>query len=252
MAMQTLDAPAFANVGGGQVSLQLLRCFDLRDDGRSMPMPASAQRLLTFLALHDRPLLRAYVAGSLWLDTTDDRASANLRSTLWRLRKPGCATIESTPTHLRLGAQVHVDLHEMSRFAHRLVDVSATLDVAALTPDLVAALSSDLLPDWLDDDFILVEQERWRQLRIHALEAVAMRLGVAGRYGEAVDAALAAIAAEPLRESAHRVLVEIHLAEGNASEAVRGYETFRTLLDRELSLTPSPAMDHLVERLTHV
>jgi DNA-binding SARP family transcriptional activator len=231
-------------------SLQLLRAFDLRADGVSVSLPASAQRLLAFLALHDRPLQRGYVAGSLWLDTTDDRASANLRSTLWRLRKPGFDTIESTPTHLRLAPNVRVDLHELSNIAHGLIDSTCTIDPATLTPSLVASLSFDLLPDWLDDDFILVEQERWRQLRIHALEAVVSRLGEASRFGEAVDAALAAVAAEPLRESAHRVLIQVHLAEGNTSEAVRGYESFRALLERELGLTPSPAMESLVGGLT--
>lgn len=57
------------------VSLSLLDAFELRCDGEPVSLPPSAQRLL---ALHDRPLLRPYVAGTLWLDTPDERASANL------------------------------------------------------------------------------------------------------------------------------------------------------------------------------
>ena len=64
-----------------------------------------------------------------------------------------------------------------------------------------------------------------------------------------MDAGLAAISGEPLRESAHRVLIEAHLAEGNASEALRQYETYRRLLDEELGLAPSPRMRALVASL---
>jgi len=59
------------------VSLSLLDAFELRCDGEPVSLPPSAQRLLALLALHDRPLLRPYVAGTLWLDTPDERASAS-------------------------------------------------------------------------------------------------------------------------------------------------------------------------------
>jgi len=65
----------------------------------------------------------------------------------------------------------------------------------------VPVLSADLLPDWYDD-WVLLEAEDWRQLRLHALEALAGRLIALGRWGEAANAAGAAVRAEPLRESA--------------------------------------------------
>jgi len=105
------------------------------------------------------------------------------------------------------------------------------------------------LPDWYDD-WVLIERERHRQLGLHALEALASRLVQLERYGEAVDAALAAVAAEPFRESAYRALIAAHLAEGNASEALRQYEHFRRLLAEGLSLAPSPRMEALVAGLT--
>ena len=36
--------------------LRLLDCFALTCDGRSIPVPGSAQRLLAYLALHPHPL----------------------------------------------------------------------------------------------------------------------------------------------------------------------------------------------------
>jgi DNA-binding SARP family transcriptional activator len=45
---------------------------------------------------------------------------------------------------------------------------------------------------------------------------------------------------EPLRESAHRAVVSVHLAEHNVVEAVRHYRAFRKLLGEELGMEPSP------------
>ena len=94
---------------------------------------------------------------------------------------------------------------------------------------------------------MIVERERLRQIRVHALEELSRRLAVGHRYGHAIDAALAAIAADPLRESAHRRLIEAHLAEGNASEAIRQYETYAELLASQLGIEPSPALRRLVD-----
>jgi DNA-binding SARP family transcriptional activator len=106
-------------------------------------------------------------------------------------------------------------------------------------------LQHDLLPSWYDD-WVLFERERLRQLRIHALETLAATLTRKARFAEAIDAALHAICAEPLRESAHRRLIEAHLAEGNVSEAITQYERYRALLDEALGVPPSPGLRALL------
>jgi DNA-binding SARP family transcriptional activator len=70
-----------------------------------------------------------------------------------------------------------------------------------------------------------------------------------GRFAEAVEAGLAAVDGEPLRESAHRALIAVYLAEGNPGEALRQYRFFRQLLDEQLGLEPSQLMADLVEAL---
>ena len=69
-----------------------------------------------------------------------------------------------------------------------------------------------------------------------------------GRYGEAVEAALTAIVAEPLRESAQRALLEAHLAESNLIEARRDFLAYRNLVRRELGVEPSVELAALVRR----
>src|SRR6266446_1104354 len=60
--------------------LGLLGGFEFRVDECPVRLPASAQRVVAFLALQARPLRRLFVAGSLWLDVPEERSSASLRS----------------------------------------------------------------------------------------------------------------------------------------------------------------------------
>jgi DNA-binding SARP family transcriptional activator len=103
----------------------------------------------------------------------------------------------------------------------------------------------DLLPGWYDD-WVIFERERIRQRLLHALEALSRRLVEADRCAEAVDAAISAVSADPLRESANRVLIEAHLAESNLIEARRAYQRYRDSLHRELGVEPSEALVNLV------
>ena len=226
--------------------LSLLGGFELRCTGRDVAVARSGQRLLALLALQARPLERCWVAGTLWLDATEERAGASLRSALWRLPQPGgTAVVEATTTHLRLARDLAVDVQELTGLAQGLELPTARAGDDHLDPSVLA---SDLLPDWYED-WVVLERERYRQLRLHALEALSARLTEAGRFGAAVQAGLAAVAGEPLRESAHRTLIQAHLAEGNPGEAVRQYHLYRRLLATELAIDPSPAIRGMVQPL---
>jgi DNA-binding SARP family transcriptional activator len=224
--------------------IRLINGFELVHDDQPVSLPLSVQHLLALLAFHERPLQRVYVAGKLWLESTEERAFASLRSTLWRTNQPGIALVNTQNSTLALADGVRVDLRAGYELARRLVDGSAHADVSLSE----FALVGELLPDWYDD-WVLLERERYRQLSLHALEALADRLTALARFGEAADAALAAIAGEPLRESSHRALIRVHLAEGNPSEALREYEIFRQMLDR-LGLAPSSRLEELIGGLT--
>jgi DNA-binding SARP family transcriptional activator len=199
---------------------------------------------VAFLALRDRPVLRTLAAGMLWPETSEERAAANLRSALWRTRRLGLPVIEATSTRILLAHDVDVDVWELAAVARRIQHHAKCrhADVEVLVR------SAELLPGWYDD-WVLLERERFRQLRLHTLEVACERLTRAGRYWLAVEAGLAMVADEPLRESAHRVLIRVYLAEGNSGEAVRQYRRYRQLLHQELGLDPSPQMETLVRGL---
>lgn len=219
-------------------SLQTVRAVS-RSLGEDLPR--GIQRLVAYLCLSERPQ-RAAIAGLLWPNVPEGHAQGSLRSALWRLQKVAPGLVEASGGSLSLAESVRVDVRELDDWARQVQDPRSGVKEMNL-PDV--GLCGDLLPGWYDD-WVLLERERLRQLRMHALEAVARRLADAGRYGDALQAAYAAMRAEPLRESAQRTVIRVHLAEGNVCEALQAYEQFRVLLADELGVQPSEQMARLV------
>src|SRR6266545_404812 len=137
------------------------------------------------------------------------------------LRCGGCLLVEASASHLRLAPSVPVDYHLVTRRARRLLDPSTPFVVDDLDE---GSFAGDLLPDWYDD-WVVIER---------------------GRHGQAIQAALLAVGEEPLRESAHRILVRAHLAQGNQGEAILHYRRYRKALHQELQVEPSALFDELI------
>lgn len=219
--------------------LGLLNAFSLRCAGERVRLPIATQRLLAFLALSPQAVPRAHVAAVLWPDSTTDRAAGSLRSLLWRLAHVHRRPLVIASDDLRLADNVGVDVHRTWADAERLLDGEPVADLAA------DALAHDILPDW-DEEWVRVERDRFRQIRLHALETLSKRLVYEHRYGEAVGTAMVAVAADPLRETAHRALIGAYLAEGNRGEALHQYRACHRLFRDGLGMPPSPALDELI------
>jgi DNA-binding SARP family transcriptional activator len=228
--------------------VELLGRFGLYEGNRPVAVPGGSQRLLAFVALRGRPGRRIVVAASLWPEVPERRSYASLRSALSRLDRVGHNALHVDPSELSLASGVAVDLRDAQALAHRLLNPAEPALEADLTSAAVAQLSADLLPGWYDE-WVLLEAEDWRQLRLHALEALAAALTSVRRFGVATAAARAAVGIEPLRESAHAALIRVHLAEGNQSEALRDFGSYRRLLHDELGLGPTPQLQDLIAGL---
>lgn len=226
-----------------QVELDLIRDFEVRCAGEAVTVPATSQRLVCFLAFQPKPVRRAYISGTLWFDADEHHASASLRSALWRLHP--LDLVGASKTHLWLNPCVEVDLRRV---------VGQAMEVLRRTPAdeaLIAAardlidVGDDILVGWYDD-WVIVERERFRQLRLHAMDRIGERLIETGRLYDALQVGLAATSTEPLRESAHRLLVRVHIMQGNVAEAIRQYRLYAELLREEMDGRPSPAIRDLV------
>lgn len=223
--------------------IDLLQGFEAVEGRRAIPLPLVSQRLLALLALSDRPQTRVHAAGVLWPEADERHASANLRSALWRLSGIEPPFVVRDPS-LRLSPGITVDVRTAYALAARVLEPAVAL--SDLGADPTAWFVDDLLPDW-NEDWVLIERERFRQARLHALEALCDRFSEAGRMMPAIQAGLAAVTADPFRESAHRALIRTHLREGNRSEALRQYSSYRRILDEELGIEPTAALSEMFD-----
>jgi DNA-binding SARP family transcriptional activator len=223
--------------------VRLLRGFELRREAQPVLIPPGAQRLIAFLALERVPMNRLYVAGALWIDSNQEAANANLRTALWRLKRLPYRLVDATATHVSLASDVVVDVHGVGEIARRV----STNDLGWEEDEVdCIVMAGELLPDWYDD-WLVIERERLRQARLHALETICDALSHSGRYGKAIEVGLAAVACEPLRESAHRAVIRAHLGEGNSHEALRQYDLCRHRLEI-LGMEPSHELEKLRRR----
>ncbi|MDJ0768571.1 MAG: BTAD domain-containing putative transcriptional regulator [Ilumatobacter sp.] len=206
-------------------------------DGIAIDLPDSTRRLIAYLALSDGPQERSLVAAILWPEKSDERAAANLRSSIWRMDAPtGVDLVSVHRSCIELGDDVSVDARDLQQsgwdLVHRGLDVSAAVDVDR------RAFVAELLPGWYDD-WVIAERERLTQLQLHFMEALAYALVRAGRIPEALDVAIRLSAADSLREGSQRVLLWAYCWEGSLGQARRQLERYRDELREEFGVEPS-------------
>lgn len=233
MTVGTLD-PVHGSDGN---VLRLLGGFRLESGGLSVALAPTAQRVLALLALRT-VTSRQDACGLLWPDRPEGPAMTRLRGVLWQLSRSGPGLVVSSGTRLQLSSSLEVDHSRWRRQA-----LAAVADPAVC--DAPEGTCQELLPGW-QEEWLVADRERARQLSLHLLERCSERLAASGRYAEALDAALAALYADPLRESAHRIMIGIHVAEGNLGEATAAYRRYQTVMASELGLRPSPAIRGLI------
>ena len=220
--IRSVSAKSAEPFGEVPFELQLLGDFRLRHGGTTVGLTPRAEHLLAFLALC-QDLTRTAVSAQLWPDLDEAQARGCLRSTLWRLPRPDGLPLVTTPgDRLYLTTFVQVDVTLLRQRLDQWLPGDAP-------PVQIGPLGWDLLPSWYDD-WLVIDRERQRQIRLHALERMSAWYVGAERFDTAIEAALQAIAGDPLRESAHRCLIRAHLAEGNISEAHRQANSYRALL----------------------
>jgi DNA-binding SARP family transcriptional activator len=184
-------------------SLQLLGRFTAWANGHRLVLRPTTQRLVALLAVQGA-LPRSKAAGLLWGDLTDARALGNLRTVLWRARQDCPGLILEEGNNVRV-SDAHVDLLEVRAWAWRAVRAEEPW------MPLPHGAALELLPGW-PDEWLIEMREELRLLQLYAFETCAQRLLLGGRCGEAAGLAMNALNLDPLRESANRILIEIHPA----------------------------------------
>lgn len=223
--------------------LSLLQSWQLRRGSDVVHLAARQQRLITALAIHGARR-RSYLAGLLWPDNSDPKALESLRVSVHLVSRqaPGLLTIDGSI--LALSSLVDVDLYDVRARIRQLREEGLNGNVASCLDQL---RHPDLLPDWYDD-WVLFEQSRLQQGRLHAFHIIGRELLARCDYEAAVEALEAALELEPLYESAVGLLIQAEIQQGNNAAAFRAYEKYRRKLSDEMGLVPSEAIRRLLSK----
>lgn len=244
------------------VKVTVFDALDVEVAGHRLEIPGRCKRLIALVALRG-PLGRSMACGLLWPEVPEDRARASLRAAVHTAHRllPGLLT---GAQEIRLAEGVQTDVAEFRRLVRASRRAASTehpdpvggsagstwpegWDGSDTALDLLPGgpLGGPVLPEW-NDDWVIAEREVLGQLRLRALDAWSAAYAAHGDLTTALELAAAAIQADPLRESAHRRLMQIHLAEGNIAAALGQFDRFRELSHRTLGIEPSRLMLDLV------
>lgn len=243
----------------GPTRIQLCGRLAVELAGRELTprLPGGQARVLfTYLMVNRAlPCRREQMIEALWPWRTPSGADASLSALLSRLRTVLGAGVLTGRAEVRLELphDAWIDLEAAEEAIHRAEAAVAQSDWArGWGPSLIALFTArrGFLPG---EDLPWAQEYRRRleEIRISALECyAAVGLGVGGSElapGERVAREL--VAAEPYRERAHSLLMQILVARGNGAEALRVYETLRARLREDLGAAPGPELRELQAEL---
>ena len=189
-------------------------------DGRVLALEAKDALLLAYLAIAG-PTPRRELAALLWPDVDDERARANLRQRLFRLRKAlGVELLEGAAVaHLAVG--VETDLGERDAGVGELVAGVGESDAGGLSTWLEAA------------------REHRRMRRLELLAETASAHESAGQLALALAAAQQLVEADRTSEHAHQRLMRLHYLRGDRSAALLAFDECEQMLKNEVGARPS-------------
>jgi class 3 adenylate cyclase len=226
--------------------IDVLGELELELDGTRLQLPASrrACSLLGLLALERRMHPRSELAARFWPDVLDESARTSLRGALAATRKAlGPAAeryLETTRERAGLSTEVWTDAEQFERLARE-----------DRYEEAMELWRGELLSG-LNDDWVLVARDQWRERAIAALAGLADEAHARGDLGGAIGYARRMVLIDPLDEQALRALITLLAAGGNRAGALAAYGRYSERLRSELRTAPSAATRALAEELRGV
>jgi DNA-binding SARP family transcriptional activator len=207
-----------------------------------------ALALLAYLAVEDQPHRRDGLATLLWPELSQAKARNGLRRTLHALKQAlgdRWLDVSREMVRLRRTPDLTVDVWQFRALLTPQAGAGAT--PAAALREAIALYRDDFLAEFSLRDASTFEDWRYftaeelRRELARASDALLRAQRDAGDLEAALQTARRRLALDPLEESAHRTLIELHLAAGDRAAAVRQYEHCAQLLAQELGVEPDPA-----------
>jgi len=229
------------------LSLKMLGGFELRDSGGAeLSLPTRKIRaLLSYLAVNaDKPQPRERLMALLWSDRGDRQARQSLNQALLSIRRlgehEGVQLLKSDGERVTLrGDAVESDVQ---RLRNQIAD----------DPAVAASLYEGTFLDGLSVPESAFEQwllETRSELHTITCEALETAIETSDNTKTAIDCARRLVALDPLRENAHRSLMQLLHKSGDRTGALRQFQACAQVLQRELQVEPSARTMVLFEHL---
>ncbi len=245
------------------LDLTYFGAFQVTLDGQPITRfrSANVQGLLVYLSLQagagtTRAVPRDVLATLFWPDEPEKTARANLRQSLYQLRKVLCYDGTSQPD----GSQpfLLIDRHTVQFNPESDYCLDVTEFARALQQEQwKAALShygGELLPGFVCDsvefeEWLLLERERRQQEVMEAMSRQVEHHLHQENFADAEAMARRQLAVQPWSEVAQRQLMQSMALGGNRSGALAQYDTLSVMLMDELGVSPAPETDALYDQI---
>ncbi len=238
----------------------------LTRNGLLVALPRRKQwGLLAYLLLTRQAHERDALATLLWPSYSQERARANLRRELARLRSllPDLLLSSHTTIALQPEAQLWVDVWA---FEQHLAAVQAHVHAADATcaacldhlrsartlyvDDLLAGCTLRDSPDFEEWQFF--QQESLRSQLLDVLSRMAQMEMAGADLSQAIAPLRARLAIDPLHEESHRRLIWTYAHTGQRTAALRQFQKCQDVLASELGVAPAPETIALYRQIAQV
>lgn len=213
--------------------------------------------LLGYLAVRcPRPETRNHLAALFWPYLEDEAARHNLRMAISSLRRqlegpgaPAGSVVVCDRVNVALNpAAVVVDVALFRDAVRSAMQAQSTSERVRHWGDAVELYRGELLPDcW--EDWAIGEREHLSTLFMQAVQHLVKHCEASGDTAGALEYAQRALQADPLSDEAHRDVIRLYAAAGQAQAALNHYDEWARLARQELDAPPAPETRALVEKI---
>jgi len=235
------------------LELILFGGFQARAAGQVIDVPGRKERaLLALLAMPPGELRsRDKLCGLLWGDRGDKQAHDSLKQALHRLRSSFELVlplpISADREFLALDRTgVAIDVQEFEQLISEGTPEAVERATALYRGDLLDGLD---VRDPAFEEWLLIERQRLRSLQREALATLLDRHLASDARQQAGDVARRLLSIDPLREAAHRALMQNLVERGEAALALKQYQLCRDALQRELGVGPEVETERLYQSI---
>ena len=229
---------------------------------KELTLPRGVMGLLVYLLLRRHRLHpREVLADVFWGENSPEKARGSLNTALWRLRNilepdgvPAGTYLISTPSGevgFNQKSEYWLDIALFEEKVNRILTVPVqTIDESGVQElkSILDLYTADLLEGFYED-WVLRERERLRTLNIKGLMYVLQYDKYNHQYQKALSHGQRILDFDPLREEIHREMMQLYMASGHRTQAIRQYSICQKILADELGIPPMPETQALYEQI---